>query len=104
MRGKTGLAGLLVVVGMAVVDVSLLSFPVGCRSVGVLAVAVLVAVEATDCSAALVCMDGPSVGVASEKKPLRNLMGRSAALCMLDSLKTTSALRTTCMVSGSQSL
>jgi hypothetical protein len=44
----------------------------------------------------LVCCAGPSKGVGtSENVTLRNSIGRSVALCIADSLKTTSELRTT---------
>ena len=85
---------------VAVVAVVLLSCPSGSCSSEVPAVAVLVAVEVADRNAALVCMAGLSARVASENVTLRSLMGCSAALCIPDSLKTTSALRMTCLVSG----
>jgi hypothetical protein len=50
----------------------------------------------------LVCCAGPSKGVGtSENVTLHNLIRRSVALCIADSLKTTSELRTTWWVSGS---
>ena len=90
-------------VGEAVVAVALLSCPSGSCSSEAPAVAVLVAVEAADHSAALVFMAGLSVGVASENVTLRSSMGRSATVCIPDSLKTTSALRMTFLVSRSES-
>ena len=82
---------------MAKVSVVLCLCPVGSASSIVQARAVLVSTEVVDRENDHVCISRPSEGgITSVNVTFLNLMGRSAIVCMSDSLKTTSALGRTC--------
>ena len=92
------------VAGVAKVAVLLLSCLAASGSLEVLAEAVLRTIEAMNRKVALVCMAGPSEGgVASANVTLCSSMGRSTTVCIPDTLKIVSALRTTYRFSRSQS-
>ena len=87
---------------MAGVVLLLLPCLAGSASLKVPVEAVLGAVELADQKSTRACMDGPSVGVTFANITLSNSIERYTTSCMLDLLKTTFTLRTTCLLFGSQ--